>query len=453
VADVDVPERTVIRTDLEPGLLRGLTAALPGLIDRARDRLPPTARLLVRPLGVYLASRLVVYAAIGVVIALHLGASNQHFNMGWFPDHSTSRPLFEALGMWDGGWYLHIVSHGYDTQLHPVGAYLPSVAFLPLLPLVVKATAFVTGLKALHAGILTAFVIGAVASVAIWLFVRYLTDGPTADRATALWCFFPGAFTLSFVYSEGLLVVLAVVCLYALMRQRWLLAGVAALLAGATAPAGLALVGACAWGAGAALLRRPQTPPVARLGPGALATTELPRTAVARVARPRRDWLALTAPLLAPLGFLAYMAYLWQRTGDITYWYWAERSFWDGRFNPYTSTIGRVIQAWHMPEIPDFLVPTICLFVLAAAAIMLWRWKPPAVVTIYAALVMAFVMSSGTLGVRPRFYIAAFPFVVAMARPAKGPAFSALLGASATLLALLTLVVVAAVNSAWTFTP
>ena len=180
------------------------------------------------------------------------------------------------------------------------------------------------------------------------------------------------------------------VCLYALMRQRWLLAGVAALLAGATAPAGLALVGACAWGAGAALLRRPQTPPVARLGPGALATTELPRTAVARVARPRRDWLALTAPLLAPLGFLAYMAYLWQRTGDITYWYWAERSFWDGRFNPYTSTIGRVIQAWHMPEIPDFLVPTICLFVLAAAAIMLWRWKPPAVVTIYAALVMAF---------------------------------------------------------------
>jgi hypothetical protein len=43
--------------------------------------------------------------------------------------------------------------------------------------------------------------------------------------------------------------------------------------------------------------------------------------------------------------------------------------------------------------------------------------------------------------------------VVALARPAKGPAFSALLGASATLLALLTLVIVAAVNTAWTFTP
>jgi hypothetical protein len=356
--------------------------------------------------------------------------------------------------MWDGGWYLHIVSHGYDTQLHPVGAYLPSVAFFPLLPLLVKATAFVTGLKALHAGILTVFVIGAIASVCVWLFVRRLTDGPTADRATALWCFFPGAITLSLIYSEGLLVILAVVCLYALMRQRWLVAGVAALLAGAAAPEGLALFGACAWAAGAALLHRPRMPTPVGVGPGARATTELPETSV--VTRGRgggRPWLALAAPALAPLGFLAYMAYLWRRTGDITYWYWAEKSFWNGRFNPWTSTFGRVEQAFHMPGIPDYLVPTICLFVLVVAAVMLWQWKPPAVVTIYAALVMAFVISSGTLGVRPRFFIAAFPFVVALARPAKGPAFSALLGASATLLALLTIIIIAAVNTAWTFTP
>jgi hypothetical protein len=66
---------------------------------------------------------------------------------------------------------------------------------------------------------------------------------------------------------------------------------------------------------------------------------------------------------------------------------------------------------------------------------------------------MAFVISSGTLGVRPRFLLVAFPFVVALARPVRGSAFSALLGASATILALLTLITTAAVNTAWTFTP
>ncbi len=427
-----------------------VSAPLSGSGGNGRDRLSPTVRSLVRPLGLYLASRLVVYAAIGVVIMLHLGLSTHHFNSYWFPPHSTSRPFFEALGMWDGSWYLHIASHGYDTQLHPVGAYLPSVAFLPLLPILVKTTAIVTGLTVLHAGILTVFVIGAMASVGVWLLVRHLTDESTADRATALWCFFPGAMTLSFIYAEGLLVILAVVCLYALLRRRWLVAGLAALLAGATAPEGLALVGACAWAAGAALLHRPRFAALEGLGPGAQATIE---RAPASTVQGQRPWLALAAPLLAPMGFLAYQAYLWRRTGNLTYWYWAERSFWDGRFNPYTSTIGRAIQAWHMPGIFDYLVPTICLAVLAVAAIMLWRWKPPAVVTIYAALTIAFVICSGTLGVRPRFLLAAFPFVVALARPARGPVFSALLGASAALLALLTLVIVAAVNTAWTFTP
>jgi Mannosyltransferase (PIG-V) len=446
VADLDIREQAPVRIDRKQA---GLPDALSALIDRLRPRLP-LLRGIARPLGLYLASRLVVYAAIGVVIMLHLGLSTRHFNSGFFPDHSTSRPLFEALGMWDGGWYLHIVTHGYDTQLHPVGAYLPSVAFLPLLPILVKATAFVTGLKALHAGILTVFMIGALASVCVWLFVRHLTDGPTADRATALWCFFPGAMTLSFLYAEGLLVILAVVCLYALMQRRWLVAGLAALLASATAPEGLALVGCCAWAAGAALLHRERTPDLDGAHAGERVVSRGPSTSVTV---DRHPWLAPVAPVLAPLGFLAYQAYLWRRTGDITYWYWAERSFWNGGFNPWGSTVGLVQREFQIPLKPDYLIPTLTLLVLVAATILLWRWKPPAIVTIYGALVMAFVISSGTLGVRPRFFIAAFPFVVVLARSVRGAAFSALLGVSAGLLALLTLIIAADINPALAFTP
>jgi hypothetical protein len=74
-------------------------------------------------------------------------------------------------------------------------------------------------------------------------------------------------------------------------------------------------------------------------------------------------------------------------------------------------------------------------------------------VTIYAAVAMGLVLVSGPLGARPRFFIAAFPFVVALARPAKGIAFSALLGAAAGCLGLLTLIIVSGVTAAQAFTP
>jgi hypothetical protein len=405
----------------------------------------------MKPLGLYLASRLVIYAAIGVVIMLHLGAYNARFTGPW-PDPGPSHSLFEALGMWDGGWYLNIASHGYQTQLHPIGGWDPTVAFLPVFPMVIKAVSFVTGLRILHAGILTVFVTGALASVCVWLLVRRITDVPTADRATALWCFFPGAITLSLVYSEGLLVILAVVCIFALMRERWLLAGIAALIAGATAAEGLALVACCAWAAGTALLR---APPASGLVASAEAAEGDGRSAATSKVGYRRPWMALAAPILAPIGFLAYQTYLWRRTGDITYWYWAQKRFWNGGFSPWNSTILKLKLAYQHPGVPDYLVPAIGLFVLIAAAILLWRWKPPAIVTIYAAFAMAFVIASGALGARPRFFIAAFPFIVAMARPAKGPVLQGLMGVSAGCLALLTLIIVTSNGSVPTlaFTP
>ena len=66
---------------------------------------------------------------------------------------------------------------------------------------------------------------------------------------------------------------------------------------------------------------------------------------------------------------------------------------------------------------------------------------------------MALVLASGALGARPRFFIAAFPFIVAMARPLRGPAFRALLGTSAGALALLTLILISFISVPLAFTP
>jgi hypothetical protein len=439
VADLELRERLPVRPRPAFDELRTY------LSERGRrvvDDAGPTLRAMARPLGLFLASRLVIATAIGIVIALRIGLATQHFHGSSFPLNPPKGSFFEALGMYDGAWYMHIAAHGYSTQLHPINwSATPSVAFLPLLPVLLRITVFVTGLNILYAGVLTTFVIGAVASVCLWVFVRRITDARTADRATALWCFFPGAMTLSFVYTEGLLVVLAVVCLFALMRGRWLLAGLAAAAASATAPEGLALAACCAWAAGAAILRPAD---VQVDGPGG-------GTLVPRLLRGR--WFPLVAPLLAPTGWLTYQAYLWHRTGDITFWYKIENEFWQGGFHPWTATIEKARLAFDNPGMPDYVVPTIGLIVLVAAAILLWRWKPPAVVTIYAAVAMGLVLSSGPLGARPRFFIAAFPFVVALARPARGTILSVLLGTAAGCLGLLTLIIAAGATAAHSFTP
>ena len=74
---------------------------------------------------------------------------------------------------------------------------------------------------------------------------------------------------LSFAYTEALLLVFAMACLWCLMEERWVLAGVLAAFGTATRPNGLALVLACAVASFLAI-------------------------------RSERDWKSLAAPLLAP---------------------------------------------------------------------------------------------------------------------------------------------------------
>jgi hypothetical protein len=390
---------------------------------------------LARPLGLYLASRVAVMVAVATVVMLKLGLINHGFQSELWPLIPPGRPILRALGTWDASWYLHIAAHGYPN------AAGKSVAFLPLFPFVIRAVAVVTGLNVLYAGILANFIIGAAGAVGVWMLMRRLTDVRTADRATALWSFFPGAMTLTLVYSEGLLVVLAVVCLMALLRRRWLVAGIAAALAGATSPEGLALTACCAWAAGAVILHRPKEPGTSTPAGGPVGKVDGER------------WRALIAPALAPLGWLAYQGYLWARSGDITDWWHVEKLWFRGGFDPWQATGDKVRLALSHPGVPDDLVPALGALVLVVAAILLWRWKPPAIVTIYAAVVMVLVLSSAVVGARPRFFIVAFPFIAAMARPVRGPAFQALLGLSALCLGLLTLILVGGVNHDLQFTP
>ncbi|MDQ3973399.1 MAG: hypothetical protein M3276_03540, partial [Actinomycetota bacterium] len=231
---------------------------------------------LVRPLAAFLASRVVVLAA---VLAAGAGPG--------------LTGVLRALASWDGAWYLSVAVFGYpDAVVEPSGRVAGNLAFFPLYPLTIRAVAVVTGLSVLPAAILVANVLGAIAAVLLRMLVRRVADDATADRSCVLFCLFPGSVVLSMAYAESLMLVLALGCLLALRVRRWVVGGAAGALATLSRPNALAVAAACLWEA-AVVLRRQG---------GGSADGDRAST-----------WRTLAAPLLAPAGFLGFMGFLWAR--------------------------------------------------------------------------------------------------------------------------------------------
>lgn len=353
------------------------------------------ARVLLAPMGVYLASRVLTLAAFALGSRLQDG---NHFR--------------QALRSWDGTYYYRIITDGYPPVLTD-GDDVPGQtvhAFFPLFPGLVRLLSRTLGLHPTYVGLTLNVLLGAAFAVVLWLLVRRLVDEGTADRSVALVSFFPGSFVLSMLYAEVLLLLLVATCLYLLVERRWLLAGVAAALATATRPNALPLVAACAWAAGVAVVRR-------------------------------REWPALLAPALAPAGFLAFMAFLWARTGEADAWFRVQREGWGERFDFGAGTLERLGDVITNPSdvYLNVISASIGAVAIVVCAALLLQWRPPGEVAIYALGVALLALGSATLGGRPRFILTAFPLLIAVARVVKGSAHTALVGCCAVGLGCLSL--------------
>ena len=361
----------------------------------------PGWRPLLVPLLAWFSSRVVVLCSIAV--ANHLRRQGEH--------------VADALHLWDGNWYLDAAA-GYKypdvtaPDLHQV-----NIAFFPLFPFLIRVVRTITGWTPLAAGIAVTVVFGALCLVAIWLLVNRLSGREVADRATMLIAFFPGTISLTLVYSEGVMLTAAALSLLALLRKQWLLAGVLGALASAARPNGIAVAAAC--------------------GVAALIAIQKDR-----------DWKALLAPAIAPLGMVLYLAWLWAATGAANVWFRVQDEGWGEGIDFGASTLRDITGFyWRLPQDLDFLnIPFIVhmravglIFVIVATVLMV-RWRPPAIIWAYTGTVMALSLLSQTLGARPRFIFTAFPLIVAVAWQAKGMAYSAVLGCSAVLLALASII-------------
>lgn len=151
--------------------------------------------------------------------------------------------LADRLASWDGQWYLRIAQFGYpgvitltDPQNDASGRY----AFPGGYPWLMRVVNWF-GLSYEGAGILISWIAAIVAAAGIYYYLSRLANQRAAVIAVALWAGMPMAITLSMVYTEALFVALAIWALYALLDDRWLLAGTLGLLSGLVRVHGLAV--------------------------------------------------------------------------------------------------------------------------------------------------------------------------------------------------------------------
>ena len=378
---VAAPAPAIPRGSLEdPPTDRGLRRPRPDSRRGGGFPLPPGAAYC---LAVYLITQLATVAGTAVYLLSH-----------------PQQKIDQLAAKWDGWWYLTIARHGYTTSLrYPT----PSVsdehhaysawAFFPGYPLLVR------GVHALgHPSFLVAAVIASAVMgfFAVWA-VHALGSafgGPDVGRTAALlFAAWPGAAVFLQPYSEALFLAATASCLLALVKQRWVTAGLVGAVAAATRPTGSALLAA--------------------VGVAALV----------HAVRHRR-WRPLAAPVLAAAGPGAFAGYAWLRTGDVLAWRHAE-NLWMQHLDFSRDLVYTTLQALRAPGTflgaPDgrvtlaALVPMWAgLAALVVVAVAAWRLRSrldlPSVV--YAAVTVFLILGSSAVAPRPRTMLALVPAAV-----------------------------------------
>ena len=373
-------------------------AATAGLVDR----------WALGALGVALGSRLVI-AAVCLAVTRLFSAQPVDASMR-YPAlaeafHGALGGLLNPLAHYDGVWFLRIAEAGY-----PNGRY---ATFFPLYPLVVRAGGLLVGHEYELAGIALSTAFFLAAAALLYVLVE-LDFGHRAAFCTVLaLSLFPTSFFFQAVYSESFFLLLSLVCFWCLRRDRWLLAGVVALLASLTRVTGVLL-----------------------LLPMALTYFGSSKRTAGGRARPA----ALVLPLL---GLAGYCLFLWRVAGDPVLWSSGE-SAWGRHLTLPTSTLWHALRAagyavrylatgraapllqTYPGETLSFVqheIAVVNLVSFGALAFAVWAlvagWRRlPRAYTLYAAALVVVPLlqprSQIPLMSMPRFVLVAFPLFIAL---------------------------------------
>lgn len=297
-----------------------------------------------------------------------------------------------AFRRWDSVHYLDIARHGYPALRLSSSGPVPRSdwAFFPAYPLTIRAVHLLAVPWTVSGWVVNAGC-GLAAFVVIVLVVRHWWSDQVAVRTAHAVALFPGSAVLVMAYSEGLFLLLASSTLLAVTRRRWLVAGLLCAAATGARANGIYLA--------------------AVLGVAAL---------VAVVTR--RDWWALLAPLLAPLGLVTFMLYGWQRSGRWDAWYATQKYGWHQR-SDFQAETWRVLTTHrpfsdylHQQYVPAMMVLGAAYVLLIVAIACARRQRMPWLLALYTVAMVLPLLVSSRLGWRPRFLLLAFPLMTVPAR-------------------------------------
>ena len=199
---------------------------------RSAARLRPRRTFVLAVLGLYAACRLVTTTILLVVMQRQVPS-------GMTGGEGVPVTYFPFTALWDGQWYQIIATEGYPDHVprgDDGGAQQNPWAFYPLFPFAARALMAVTGLDFPAAGSTIALLCGFGAAV----LMAFLLRERIGERATlvvvALWASFPASVVLQLAYTEALAMLLLLGYLYALARERWLVAAAVAVLVGLARP-------------------------------------------------------------------------------------------------------------------------------------------------------------------------------------------------------------------------
>ncbi len=325
---------------------------------------------------------------------------------------ASGRSFSGVVTRWDGRWYQRLALHGYPTPL-PTGSgghVLQNTAgFFPVYPGLVRML-MALGIPFWAGGMVINLVASSLAVVIIVSVGLQYLDRRAASLLGCLWTAYPVSVVLTTTYTEPIFTVFGAAALLFALRRRWVLAGLAAALAGAVRSPGIVFAGAVGLAALEAIIRR-------------------------------REWRSLIGAAIAPLGFLASVGYIGLSTGRLDAWQATEHDGWHARMTFGASWVHyiRGLPPGIHGQLHQFTgIFGIVLLVLVIATVAL---RPPVVIIglVAAGALMSFIFGGVQMNAAPRVMMSFFPVLAPLAvLMSRWPAALrwALLGAGAVLAAV-----------------
>lgn len=365
-------------------------------------RVPESARL---GLVLFLAARLVTFVIAWLVMAAR-------------PDQGIT----EILTNWDGNWNEIVAGDLYRAFENAESSVLryQTMAFFPLLPLATRGLHDLTGIGIHVVGPLVSMFFGALAFALLGKYLADKVGRPLATTALVFMLFSPNGFVLSMFYTEGLMILFVVLTMRNLDDGKWARAGSWALLGGLTRPTGFVLVVPCLIAA-IIHLRSPD------------------RTDGAR---------AVLAPVLAPLGFLAWVVFVAVRTGSPTGYFRIQSEAWGARLDFGRSFLDALIGTFvEFDRDLDVRISVMFVAVFGFGGLYLaWKQKMSATWLALAAGLVVLTAFNARQASGARFLLPAFPLFVAWARAIRIQWHGVVVAGSAALMGALFFTSVANLN-------